>query len=105
MSKKFHIKVGDNVRVLAGNEKGREGQVKEILGIKNRAIVEGLNIVKVHRKPSAENPQGGIEEKEAGIHISNLSIVDSKGNATRIGRKLDKEGKKVRYSKKTQEEL
>ncbi|MAX80836.1 MAG: 50S ribosomal protein L24 [Crocinitomicaceae bacterium] len=105
MNKKFHIKVGDTVKVIAGNEKNNTGRVLEILKTKDRAIVEGLNIVKVHRKPSAENPQGGIEEKEAGIHISNLMIVDAKGNATRIGRRKGENGKSVRYSKKSGEEL
>ena len=105
MNKKFHIKVGDNVKVIAGNEKNKTGRVVEILKSKDRAIVEGLNMVKIHKKPSAENPQGGIEEEEAGIHISNLLVVDGKGNATRIGRKVNDKGVKVRYSKKTGEEL
>jgi large subunit ribosomal protein L24 len=105
MNKKFHIKVGDTVKVIAGNEKNNTGRVLEILKTKDRAIVEGLNIVKVHKKPSAESPQGGIEEKEAGIHISNLMVVDAKGSATRVGRRKDENGKSVRYSKKSGEEL
>lgn len=105
MSSKYHIKVGDNVKVLSGEERGNTGKIVEILKKKNRAIVEGLNMVKVHKKPSAQNPQGSIEEKEAGIHISNLMVVDSKGNGSRIGRKKNTEGKTVRYSKKTGEEI
>ena len=105
MNKKFHIKVGDNVKVIAGNENGKTGRVVELQKSKNRAIIEGLNMIKIHKKPSAEAPQGGIEEKEAGIHISNLMVVDSKGNASRIGRKVNDKGVKVRYSRKTGEEI
>lgn len=101
----YHIKVGDNVKVLAGNEKDKTGRVLEILSKKDRAIVEGLNLIKIHRKPSAESPQGGIDEKEAGIHLSNLMVVDGNGNASRVGYKTDKDGKKIRYSKKTGEEV
>ncbi|MEZ4937657.1 MAG: 50S ribosomal protein L24 [Crocinitomicaceae bacterium] len=104
MSNKLHIKVGDSVKVLSGESKGSEGKVLEIDKNKNRAIVEGVNIVKKHVKPSASNPQGGIEETEASIHISNLMIV-SGGTASRIGRKENKDGKLVRYSKKTGEEI
>lgn len=104
MKSKLHIKVGDTVKVLSGESKGSEGKVMEIDRDKNRAIVEGVNIVKKHVKPSASNPQGGIEETEASIHISNLMIVAG-GTATRIGRKLNNDGKLVRYSKKTGEEL
>jgi len=104
MGTKLHIKVGDSVKVLAGESKGSEGKVLEIDKIKNRAIVEGVNIVKKHVKPSASNPQGGIEETEAGIHISNLMIVAG-GTASRIGRKKNDDGKLVRFSKKTGEEI
>jgi large subunit ribosomal protein L24 len=101
---KFHIKTGDTVLVIAGNEKGKKGKVLKMLTEKDRAIVEGLNIVKKHIKPSAQNPQGGIVEKEAGIHISNLMLIDPKtGEPTRIGRKLNEKGKLQRYSKKTKE--
>jgi|JI81BgreenRNA_FD_contig_123_25786_length_816_multi_24_in_1_out_1_1 large subunit ribosomal protein L24 len=101
---KLHIKTGDMVLVIAGNEKGKKGKVKEVLTEKNRAIVEGLNIVKKHVKPSANQPQGGIVEKEAGIHISNLMLIDPKtGEATRTGRKLNEKGKLQRFSKKTKE--
>ena len=100
---KLHIKTGDTVKVIAGNEKGKSGTVKEVLTTKDRVIVEGLNVVKKHIKPSATNPNGGIENKEAGIHISNLQLVDPKtGDSTRVGRKLE-DGKLKRFSKKTGE--
>lgn len=101
MQKKLHIKKGDTVMVIAGEFKGKDGKVISVDREKNRAKVEGLNIIKKHAKPSAKNPQGGIIEEEAGIHISNLMLVAG-GKPTRVGRK--KEGDKtVRYSKKTQE--
>lgn len=100
---KFHIKKGDTVKVLAGEYKGQTGKVIEMLGEKNKALVEGINLVKKHNKPSAANPQGGITEMEAPIHLSNLMFVDGSGKASRIGRKKDDAGKLVRYSKKTQE--
>ena len=105
MKQKLHIKVGDTVKVLAGEEKGKSGKVPEILRAKNRATVEGLNMVKIHQKPSATSPQGGIVEREAGIHISNLMVVDGAGNATRIGRRKNDDGKLVRFSKKSGEEI
>ncbi len=100
---KFHIKKGDTVKVLAGEYKGKTGKVIEMLGDKNKALVEGINLVKKHNKPSAANPQGGITEMEAPVHLSNLMFVDGSGTASRIGRKKDDNGKLVRYSKKTQE--
>ena len=102
---KLHIKKGDTVKVIAGNSKGQEGKVIEVLISKSRALVEGVNLVSKHTKPNAANPQGGIIKKEASIHISNLMVVDPKsGKATRIGRKLDdKTGKLTRYSKKSGE--
>ena len=101
---KLHIKKGDIVKVLAGDSKGSIGRVLIVYPKKSRAIVEGVNKVKKHSKPSPQNTQGGIIEKEASIHISNLAVVDSKGNSTRIGRKLDETTKKlVRYSKKSGE--
>lgn len=104
MMKKFHIKKDDLVKVIAGNEKGKSGKVVSILKDKNRAIVEGLNIVSIHKKPNASNPNGGIEKKEAGIHISNLALVDPSNNeSTKTGRKLNEEGKLQRYSKTTGE--
>lgn len=90
--------------VIAGNDKGRSGRVLEVIADKNRAIVEGVNLVSRHTKPNADHPNGGIIKKEAAIHISNLKLVDASGNPTRVGRKLDeKDGKSVRYSKKSGE--
>jgi len=101
-TKKFHIKTGDTVKIIAGNSKGKTGTVLSVLTDKNRAIVEGQNLVTKHRKPSAENPEGGIDKIEAPIHISNLMVVDpGSGDATRTGRKLNDDGKLQRYSKKT----
>lgn len=106
MQKKLHIKKGDNVVVVTGNSKGQKGKVLEVIRKTNRAIVEGANMVKKHTKPNAANPQGGIIEQEAPVHISNLMLVDPKsGEATRIGRKKDANGKLVRYSKKSGEEI
>ena len=103
--KKLHIKKGDTVYVNAGNDKGKTGQVLEVLKDKDRAIVEGINMVSKHTKPNARNTQGGIVEQEAPIHISNLMVVVGK-TPTKIGRRVDeKTGKLVRYSKKTGEEI
>ncbi|MGB2116007.1 MAG: 50S ribosomal protein L24 [Flavobacteriaceae bacterium] len=99
---KLKIKSGDTVKVVAGDHKGSEGKVLTVLIEKNKAIVEGVNMVKKHTKPSAQNPQGGIIEKEAPIHISNLSLLTSKGETTRTGYRLEGD-KKVRYSKKSNE--
>ncbi len=101
---KFKIKKGDNVRVIAGAQKGSEGKIVKILSKSKRVIVEGINIVKKHTKPNAQNPQGGIVEKEGSIHISNLSILTSDGKTTRIGYRIE-DNKKVRYSKKSNEVL
>ena len=101
--KKFHIKKGDLVKVIAGNHKGKQGQVLEIQGEKNRALVEGVNVVKRHTKPSAQFPEGGIIEKEGSIHISNLMLIDPKsGEPTRVGRQVE-DGKLVRVAKKSKE--
>jgi len=101
---KIHIKTGDTVKVIAGNDKGKSGKVLEIVAAKNRALVEGINIVTKHVKPSAAKPEGGIEKTEAAVHLSNLMVVDpSNGEATRTGRKLNDKGKLQRYSKKTGE--
>lgn len=92
--------------VIAGEDKGRTGRVLQVLVDKQRAIVEGLNMISKHVKPNAANPQGGVEKKEAPIHISNLNVVDPKsGKPTRIGRRLNSDGKLVRYSKKSGEEI
>lgn len=101
---KLHIRTGDTVKVLSGDDKGKTGKVLSVNLEKRRAVVEGLNMVTKHVKPTAANPQGGIEKKEAAIHVSNLMLVDPKtGEATRTGKKLGKNGKLVRYSKKTGE--
>lgn len=102
---KLHIKKGDTVKVIAGNSKGQEGKVIQVIIANSRALVEGVNMVSKHSKPNAASPQGGIIKQEASIHISNLMVVDPKsGEATRIGRKADaKTGKLVRYSKKSGE--
>ncbi len=102
---RLHIKKGDTVKLIAGNEKGATGKVLMVDRKKNRAFVEGINMVAKHTKPNAANPQGGIVKKESSIHVSNLMVVDSKGNPTRVGRKLDSNNKLVRYSKKTGEEI
>ncbi|MFM7668592.1 MAG: 50S ribosomal protein L24 [Bacteroidota bacterium] len=102
MQIKLHIKVGDTVKVISGESKNQEGKVLKIDRSKMRAIVEGVNIVKKHAKPSASDPQGGIIEKEAGLHISNLMVVVN-GQPTKIGRKLNDKGNLVRYSKKSGE--
>src|SRR5689334_11663692 len=101
---KLHIKKGDTVQVIAGDDKGKNGKVLEILAQKNRAIVEGINIVTKHQKPSAGKPEGGIKKTEASIHISNLMLVDpASGKTTRVGRKLNAEGRLQRFAKKTGE--
>jgi large subunit ribosomal protein L24 len=102
---KLHIKKGDMVKVLSGDDKGQTGKVLKVEVKKYRAYVEGVNMVTKHAKPSAKNPQGGLVKKEASIHISNLMLMDSKGEASRIGRRKDENGKLVRYSKKTGEEI
>jgi|TARA_R110000737_G_scaffold32098_1_gene50524 large subunit ribosomal protein L24 len=104
MQKKLHIKVGDTVKVLAGEALGQEGKVLTVDRKSLRASVEGLKMIKKHSKPSAADPQGGIVEKEGTIHISNLMLV-VKGEASRTGRKLNKDGKLVRFSKKSGEEI
>jgi len=103
---KLHIKKGDTVKVIAGESKGAEGVVKKVFAKKMRAIVDGDKIKKIskHTKPNAANPNGGIIKEEASIHVSNLMVVDPKtGTPTRTGVKLDKDGKKVRYAKKSGE--
>lgn len=99
---KFKIKTGDTVKVIAGDHKGSEGKVLEVITAKNKAIVEGINLVKKHQKPSTQNPQGGIVEKEAPIHVSNLSLLTKKGETTRVGYRTEGD-KKVRFSVKSNE--
>jgi large subunit ribosomal protein L24 len=106
MQRKFHIKKGDLVIVNSGESKGQQGRILEVLYAKERAIVEGVNMVSKSTKPNAKSPQGGITKQEAPVHISNLNLVDpSTGKATRIGRKLNDKNKLVRYSKKSGEEI
>ena len=103
---KLHIKKGDTVIVNAGNSKGKTGKVLSVLVEKQRAVVEGVNIVSKSTKPTAQHPQGGIIKQEAPIHMSNLNVVDPKtGKATRIGRREGANGKLVRYAKKSGEEI
>lgn len=103
---KLHIRKGDTVYVNCGEDKGRTGKVLKVLVKEQRAIVEGLHMVQKSQKPSAKFPQGGLVKQEAPIHISNLNVLDAKtGKATRIGRKLNAEGKLVRYAKKSGEEI
>ena len=103
-NKNLHLKKGDTVKVIAGNSKGKTGKVLEVITAKHRAIIEGVNVVTKHVKPSAEKPEGGIEKTEASVHISNLMVVDpSNGEATRIGRMVNDKNKLQRYSKKTGE--
>jgi large subunit ribosomal protein L24 len=104
--KKLHIKKGDTVYVNTGEYKGQQGRVLEVMPKDGKALVEGINIVSKHTKPNSENPQGGIIKKEAPVNVSNLMVVDpGTGEPTRIGRKKDDNGKLVRYSKKSGEEI
>ena len=103
---KVHIKKGDTVKVIAGDDRGKEGRVLSVEASKNRAIVEGVNIITKATKPNAQHPQGGLIKKEAPINISNIALIDPKsGKATRIGFRKDESGKKVRYSKKSGQEI
>ena len=103
---KLHIKKGDTVYVLAGDDKGQQGRVLSIQAAKNRAIVEGINIVSKSTKPTAKHPQGGIVKMEAPINLSNLALIDPKsGKPTRVGVRVNEKGEKVRYSKKSVEEI
>ena len=99
---KLKIKSGDTVRVIAGDHRGSEGKILKVFKDKNKAIVEGVNMVKKHMKPSAQNPQGGIVEKEAAINISNLSLLTSNGETTKVGIRIEGD-KKVRFAKKSNE--
>jgi len=106
MQKKLHIKKGDNVEVISGDNKGTKGRVLEVFPEKLRALVEGVNLVSKHTKPNAKNTQGGIVKKEAPVHISNLMLIDPKtGKRTRTGRRLNDKNKLVRFSKKSGEEI
>jgi len=103
---KIKLRKGDLVKVIAGDSKGTQGKIVEVILADGRAIVEGANMVSKHTKPNAATPNGGIIKKEAPIHISNLALVDPKsGKATRVGRKLNDAGKLVRVAKKSGEEI
>ena len=102
---KLKIKKGDKVLVTAGDDKGKQGKVLEVLVAENRAIVEGANMVSKHTKPNAKSPQGGILKQEAPINISNLALIDPRsGKPTRVGRKMNDQGKLARIAKKSGEE-
>ena len=102
----LHIKKGDTVYVLSGEDKGKQGRVLSVQVTKQRAIVEGVNIVTKSTKPNAKYPQGGLVKMEAPVHISNLSLIDPKsGKPTRVGFRKDEKGVTVRYSKKSGEEI
>ncbi len=105
MKVKIKIKKGDTVKVISGNDRGSEGRVLEVFPEKNTAIVEGVNMISKHSRPSAKNSQGGIVKKEAPVQISNLMLVDKAGNVTRVGRLVKEDGSIVRYSKKSKEEI
>ena len=106
MATKLHIKKGDTVVVIAGESKGQRGKVLSVQVEKQRAVVEGINMVSKHTKHNAKNTQGGIVKQEAPVHISNLMLVEpATGNPTRTGRRVGENGKLVRYSKKSGEEI
>lgn len=99
------VKKGDTVRVIAGNDKGKEGEVLQVIPSKNQVIVEDTNIIKKHQRPAGMGQEGGIIEKEAPIHASNVQLIDPETNEpTRVGFRFE-DGKKVRYSKKSGQEL
>ena len=103
---KLHIKKGDNVYVNAGDDKGKTGRVLEVFPKKMRAIVEGVNIITKATKPNAKHPQGGLIKMEAPIHISNINLIDPKtGKPTRVSRKVNDNGRKVRIAKRSGEEI
>ena len=106
MAKKFRIKAGDTVYVTAGKEKGKTGKVLRLEKEREKAVVEKLNVIKKHSRPTQKNPGGGIIEKEAGIHVSNLMIYDAEsGGPVKVGYRTGEDGKKVRYSRKTGKEI
>ncbi|MGL4909249.1 MAG: 50S ribosomal protein L24 [Bacteroidales bacterium] len=102
---KLKLKKGDNVTIIAGDDKGKKGRILEIFIAEGRAIVEGVNLVSKHTKPNAKQPQGGIIKQEAPLALSNLMINDAQGAPTRVGRRAGENGKLVRYAKSTGEEL
>ena len=101
---KLHLKKGDNVMVIAGNNKGQSGRILMVDREKKRAIVEGVNLMSKHTKPNADNPKVGIIKQEAAVHVSNLMLIDKSGKPTKVGKKKDeKTGKTNRISKKSGE--
>jgi large subunit ribosomal protein L24 len=103
---KLKIKKGDTVKVISGDDKGKQGRVLMVDKTTFRALVEGINMATKHTRPTAKNTKGGIVHQEASIHISNLMLVDAKGNVTRVGRRIDEAtGKLVRFSKKSDENI
>lgn len=99
---KFHVKTGDTVLVIAGNSKGQRGVIKEVIVEKQRARIEGVQMITKHIKPTAQNPQGSLVQTEGSVHISNLMLIDPATNEpTRTGRRLNDKGKLQRFSKKT----
>lgn len=104
MIKKFKVKSGDVVRVIAGADKGKEGEITNVIVKKDRLIVKGINMVSKHVKPNAKNPKGGIVKMEAPIHISNVMLVEN-GQTIKVGYRFNEQNKKVRFSKKTNKEL
>ena len=100
----MRLKTGMSVRVISGNHKGKEGKILRVIKDRERVIIEGVNLIKRHTRPSQENPQGGIVEKEAALHISNLMVVHG-GKPTRVGYKKLEDGSKVRIANKTGEEM
>lgn len=105
-NKKMHVKKGDTVFVISGKDKGKKGRVLQAYPNENRVLVEGVNLIKKHSRPSQDNPQGGILNQEAPIHASNVMLVDPKsGKPTRVGNKVLDNGKKVRIARKSGEAL
>ena len=106
MRRKMHIRKGDTVLVISGDSKGQQGKVLEMVVEKERAFVEGVNLISKHTKPNSKNTNGGIVKKEASIHVSNLMLIEpSNGTPTRVGRRLNDKNKLVRYSKKSGEDI
>lgn len=103
-SQKLHVKTGDTIKVIAGNEKGKTGRIVSVLTGSNKVIVEGLNLVTKHNKPSAKSPNGGITQMEAPIHASNVMLVEG-NQPVRTGKKINADGKLQRYSKKSGESI
>ena len=102
---KLKIKKGDQVIVIAGKDKGKQGEILSVMPKENRVVVKGINVVKKHTKASAQNTTGGIEEKELSIHASNVALMDASGKATRIGYKTDDNGEKSRIAKTTGDQI